>query len=54
MWNEKPPKFDLTPLAIEEFQRLYRAQFGQELTPDAAKEMAERLLRLYAVLAQND
>jgi hypothetical protein len=54
MLNKTPPRFELTPSAIEEFQRIYQAEFGEEITSDAAKEMAERLLRLYAILAKNE
>lgn len=37
---------------IEEFQKAYREAFGEELSAAAAREMATRLLRLYALLAE--
>ena len=53
MSNDAPNRFDLSSSAIQEFQEIYRNEFGEELTTDAAKEMAERLLWLYELLAKD-
>ena len=42
----------LTLEDIEEFIRIYKEEFGEDLTDAQASEMAERLVRLYAALAE--
>jgi len=46
------PSFDLSDEEIEEFRRIYKQEFGEELKKADARMMAENLLRLYVVLAQ--
>jgi hypothetical protein len=40
----------LTRTAIDKLKIIYRKQYGEDLTDDAADEMGNRLLRLFAVL----
>ena len=40
----------LTPDELAEFQAIYRAQTGKEITPAQAQEYADRLIRLVAFL----
>lgn len=40
----------LTHDAIEELKKIYREENGEELTDDEAREMGERLLRVFAWL----
>lgn len=44
----------LTPDDLTEFQALYRAQTGKEITPAQAREYADRLIRLVAFLHDVD
>ena len=37
---------------LEEFRAIYKDEFGEELTLDAAREMASNLLDLYELLMQ--
>ena len=43
----------LSDEAVKEFQKLYKAQFGIELTWQDAAEKALRLLRLYKVVCRD-
>jgi len=36
---------------LDEFIRIYKEEFGEELNPSQAQEMASDLLRLYEALA---
>jgi hypothetical protein len=38
--------------ALNEFMEFYRSEFGEEITPKDASEMALRVLRLYDLLAR--
>ncbi len=40
----------LSDTALDELQALYREEFGEDLSPDAAAEIGTRLLDLYALL----
>lgn len=42
---------DLTEADIQEFATLWRQEFGEELSPDAARSEATRFLELYLLLA---
>ena len=42
---------ELTDEDIQEFIKIYRDEFKEELSVDAAREMARRVLNLYLVLA---
>lgn len=37
---------------IEEFRDLWRQEFGESITPEAARHRAAQLLELYSLLAQ--
>lgn len=37
---------------LDDFKRIYKDEFGEELTEDAASEMASDLLDLYELLMQ--
>ncbi len=37
--------------SLEEFKKIYKEEFGEELTDAEAREMAQRVLRLYELLA---
>lgn len=38
--------------AVAEFQAIYQAEFGKPLSEDEAREMALRVVRLFALLAE--
>lgn len=40
--------------AISEFQRIYKTEFGEELSDGEAEECALRVLRLYALLLRDE
>ena len=40
----------LSKSAIEEFQKIYLQQFGQEISPIEAKTKAEALIRFYKII----
>jgi hypothetical protein len=40
----------ISPEAIEEFKKIYREEFGDDLTDDQAQECALRFLRLFQLL----
>lgn len=44
----------LTKKAIEEFQRIYRDEYGEEIGDADARERAERFLRLTRVILSRD
>ncbi len=43
---------ELTPQDIEEFKAAYKEAFGEDITDDEAREMAQRVLRLYELLSE--
>ncbi len=40
----------ITPDALAEFQRLYRREYGAELSPEEARIKAQELIELFRVL----
>jgi hypothetical protein len=43
---------DLNERDIREFAAIWKEEFNEELTPDAARHHASELVELYALLAQ--
>lgn len=41
---------ELTAEAVAEFREIHRKETGQEITDDEAREYAERVLRLVAIV----
>jgi hypothetical protein len=55
--DQKTPDGDgegifLTDAEIQEFIEIYKQEFKEDLSPQAAREVAEGLLELYAILAE--
>lgn len=42
----------LTPQAIQDFKRIYREEYGQEISDDQARDMGARLVRVLMVLQE--
>lgn len=42
----------LSPDAMQEFQAIYRQEFGEDLTDDEAQAMAQALLALFRTIAR--
>ena len=42
----------ISPEATEEFKKIYKEEFGDDLTDDQAQECALRVLRLFQLLLQ--
>ncbi len=41
---------EVTPQALEEFKRIYRKEFGEEISDDEALEMAQRVLMFFSLI----
>ncbi len=44
---------ELTPESIERFRKIYKSNFGEDISPEMAKEEGLRLLRLLVALLEN-
>jgi len=42
----------LSKKAIKEYKEVYKKQFGEELSDEEARKQAERLMRLFKVVAK--
>ena len=40
----------LSDQSLEKFRAIYRKEFGENITPDEAREMGEHLLTLYEAM----
>jgi hypothetical protein len=47
-----PTGHEVSPERLEEFRRIYKETYGEEITIEEAREMTRRLLTLYKTLAQ--
>ena len=41
---------EVTPEALEEFKRIYRKEFGEDISDDEALEMAQRVLMFFSLI----
>ncbi len=41
---------EVTPEALEEFKRIYRKEFGKEISDEEALEMAQRVLVFFSLI----
>ena len=41
---------EVTPQALEEFKRIYRKEFGEDISDDEALEMAQRVLTFFSLI----
>jgi hypothetical protein len=44
----------LTPQDVAKFRKIYRAETGEDITDEQAREYAERLIRFVAIVTGND
>lgn len=40
----------LSKLAIEEYQKIFKEEFGEEISDEEAREQGERLIQLFKVI----
>ena len=40
----------LSPQAIQDFKRIYKEEYGQDISDDQAREMGMRLVRVFMVI----
>jgi len=40
----------VTPEALEEFKRIYRKEFGEDISDEQALEMAQRVLTFFSLI----
>ena len=45
-----PTGHKVSPDRLEEFRRIYKETYGEEITPQQATEMTDRLVALYKLL----
>lgn len=43
----------LSPQAIQDFRRIYRAEYGVDISDDEAREMGTRIVRLFMVILKD-
>lgn len=41
---------EVTPQALEEFKKIYKKEFREEISDDEALEMAQRVLTFFSIL----